>query len=283
MDEMDCRVLTELRRSGNITKTAQKLFITQPAITKRIQKIEEELGCELLLRSKKGVVFTPAGEAILPHVASILDNSRIIREQAQASQAGICGSLSLGSSLNFAHYRLPSLLKQYLDLYPRVNVQIVTGQSRDLYHMLQQGDISVAILRGTYSWEEGIEHLSTEPMCLVCSRENAGRPLSEYPYIGRETDPNLTVRLQIWLNSHGLGEIPISMRINDIDTCKEMVRHGIGWCILPQICLSDFDGYREELFFHDGTPFVRNTYVLYRNLYRELPQVSLFLEMLGRS
>lgn len=283
MDEMDCRVLTELRRSGNITKTAQKLFITQPSITKRIQKIEEELGCELLLRSKKGVVFTPAGEAILPHVASILDNSRIIREQAQASQAEICGSLSLGSSLNFAHYRLPSLLKQYLDLYPKVNVQIVTGQSRNLYHMLQQGDISVAILRGTYSWEEGIAHLSTEPMCLVCSRENASRPLNEYPYIGRETDPNLTVRLQTWLNSHGLGEIPIPMRINDIDTCKEMVRHGIGWCILPQICLSDFDGYQEELFFHDGTPFVRNTYVLYRNLYRELPQVSLFLEMLGRS
>ena len=49
MDEKDCELLLELKQSKNITKTAQKLFITQPALTKRIQKIEEELQCQLLL------------------------------------------------------------------------------------------------------------------------------------------------------------------------------------------------------------------------------------------
>ncbi len=51
MDEKDCELLLELKQSQNITKAAQKLFITQPALTKRIQKIEEELQCQLLLRT----------------------------------------------------------------------------------------------------------------------------------------------------------------------------------------------------------------------------------------
>ena len=63
MDEKDYELLLELYEQKNITKVAQKLFLTQPAISKRIQKMEEELQCQLFLRSKKGVLFTPAGEA----------------------------------------------------------------------------------------------------------------------------------------------------------------------------------------------------------------------------
>lgn len=54
MDEKDYELLLELNESKNITKAAQKLYMTQPAITKRIQKMEEELQCTLFLRSKKG-------------------------------------------------------------------------------------------------------------------------------------------------------------------------------------------------------------------------------------
>ena len=63
MDEKDYELLLELYEQKNITKVAQKLFLTQPAISKRIQKMEEELQCQLFLRSIKGVLFTPAGEA----------------------------------------------------------------------------------------------------------------------------------------------------------------------------------------------------------------------------
>ena len=68
--------------------------------------------------------------------------------------------------------------------------------------------------------------------------------------------------------------------MDDIDTCKEMARHGLGWCILPQICLDDFDGYWEKLFLADGSPFVRNTYVLYKKPYGQLPQIRRFLDYL---
>jgi len=280
MDEKDYELLITLYETKNITRAAGKLFMTQPAITKRIQKMEEELQCSLLLRSKKGVMFTPSGERIIPYAAQILSNTRLLREQAVSSQEVICGSLNIGASVNFAHYQLPALLKEYTHRYPLVDIRIVTGQSRDLYHMLKRDEISIAILRGEYSWDDGMELIATEPMCLVCSQENKGRPLGDYPYIGRSTDAVLTAKLRRWRDANGLSGLVTKLYINDIDTCKEMVKNGLGWCILPKICLNGFDGYMEELSLDNGEPFVRNTYVLYRRPYDTLPQVKLFLNHL---
>ncbi len=280
MDEKDYEVLLDLNKSKNITKTAQNLFMTQPAITKRIQKMEEELQCTLFLRSKKGILFTPAGEQILPYAAEILANSRKLKEQILMSQNQVCGTIRLGSSLNIAHYRLPRILKEYTDQYPLVDVQITTGQSKHLFQLLNRDEISIAIIRGRFAWDEACTLISTEPMCLVCSRENQGRPLTDYPYIGRHTDSDLSARIDRWLAAHNLAQLRPHMWIDSIDACKEMARYGLGWCILPRICLDDFDGYTEDLFMEDGSPFLRNTYVLYKHQYAKLPQVKLFLDAL---
>lgn len=281
MDEKDCELLLKLYEIKNITKTAEKLYITQPAITKRIQKIETELQCEILLRSKKGVVFTPAGESIIPYAASILKNSKLLKEQALLSKNKVCGTLNIGCSLNFAHYYLPKILKKYTTLYPDVDVQIIAGQSKDLYNMLQRDEISFAILRGEFQWADEMKLVSSEPMCLVCSNDNVGRPLSDYPYIGHHTDVMLDSLINNWLASHNLSNLKPKFWINNIDACKELAKQGLGWCILPKICLDNFDGYVEELFLNDKTPFVRNTYVLYKQPYDKLTQVKLFLELLN--
>ena len=159
-------------------------------------------------------------------------------------------------------------------------MQITTGQSKHLFQLLNRDEISIAIIRGQYAWDEACQLISSEPMCLVCSRENQGRPLTDYPYIGRHTDSDLSARINQWLAAHDLAQIRPHMWIDSIDACKEMVRYGLGWCILPQICLRDFDGYMEDLYMEDGTPFLRKTYVLYKHLYAELPQVKLFLDAL---
>ena len=64
MDKRDYELLLALDQHKNITKAAQSLYMTQPAITKRIQKMEEELHCPLLIRSKRGVLLTPAAESL---------------------------------------------------------------------------------------------------------------------------------------------------------------------------------------------------------------------------
>ncbi len=280
MDKRDYELLLALNQYKNITKAAEALYMTQPAITKRIQKLEEELHCTLLIRSKRGVIFTPAAESILPYAGTILKNMEQIEELAAASQNYVCGTLRLGCSLNYAHYRLPAILKKYTDLYPKVEVHITTGQSRELYKMLSKEEISLAILRGEYDWDGKKILLSSEPMCLICNNEYIGKSLTDYPYISHNTDSGLNSQLFSWFESRGLNGIRRNFQIDSIDTCKEMVMYGLGWSILPSICLKDFYGYTEALYWPDGTPFVRNTYLLCQPTSDRLPQVKKLLEML---
>ena len=146
--------------------------------------------------------------------------------------------------------------------------------------MLKRDQFDLAILRGHYDWNEETFPISVEPMCLVCSHENAGKPLDQYPYIRRHTDLDQAGQINQWLNRHGLSHLSSTLRIDNIDTCKEMARYGLGWCILPQICLSDFDGHVQELTLENGEPFTRSTYALCRSNYSRLPQVELFLNLL---
>ena len=67
MYNQDYQLLLDLYETQNITKAGQRHFLTQPAVTKRIKRIEEELGCELVLRTQRGIVFTAAGEQVIPY------------------------------------------------------------------------------------------------------------------------------------------------------------------------------------------------------------------------
>lgn len=283
MDEKDCELIEMLWETRNITKAAERLFTTQSALTKRIQKLEEELGCELFIRSRKGVLFTPVAERILPYVRQVSDSMDRIRSQVAIYRKEVAGTLKLGVSINFARYRLADVLKGFMDQYPNVDIHVSTMQSTNLYQSLVKNEISIAIVRGSFKWNEGMVTLSEEPVCLVTAREHAGEPLNSYPYIGRHTDAGFYDKIQLWRAENGCQESRTNLWVDDIGSCLEMVSRGIGWSILPEICLKQFDGQITPLYFKDGTSFTRSSHILYKHDYFELPQVKKFIqEVLAR-
>mgnify|MGYP001141929921 FL=1 len=283
MDEKDCELIEMLWETRNITKAAERLFTTQSALTKRIQKLEEELGCELFIRSRKGVLFTPVAERILPYVRQGSDSMDRIRSQVAIYRKEVAGTLKLGVSINFARYRLADVLKGFMDKYPNVDIHVSTMQSTNLYQSLVKNEISIAIVRGSFKWNEGMVTLSEEPVCLVTAREHAGEPLNSYPYIGRHTDAGFYDKIQLWRAENGCQESRTNLWVDDIGSCLEMVSRGIGWSILPEICLKQFNGQITPLYFKDGTPFTRSSHILYKHDYFELPQVKKFIqEVLAR-
>ena len=283
MDEKDCELIEMLWETRNITKAAERLFTTQSALTKRIQKLEEELGCELFIRSRKGVLFTPVAERILPYVWQVSDSMDRIRSQVAIYRKEVAGTLKLGVSINFARYRLADVLKGFMDQYPNVDIHVSTMQSTNLYQSLVKNEISIAIVRGSFKWNEGMVTLSEEPVCLVTAREHAGEPLNSYPYIGRHTDAGFYDKIQLWRAENGCQESRTNLWVDDIGSCLEMVSRGIGWSILPEICLKQFDDQITPLYFKDGTPFTRSSHILYKHDYFELPQVKKFIqEVLAR-
>lgn len=282
MDELDYQFLLELYEQKSITRVARQQYLTQSALTKRIQHVEDELGCQLIIRSKQGVAFTPAGESVIDSCRKIVQEQESMRDALNRIQGIVGGTLHIGCSANFCRYRMPEVLLQYREQYPNVDVKIETGHSDDLYNMLLENKLSIAIIRGDHVWEDGSILLSSEPLCLVRARDKRDCDLADYTYIGHHTDVKEEKLIARWIRENN---IPTGRElwINDIGSCKRMAEVGIGWSILPSICLDQFDGDVIPLQLKDGTPLVRNTYVLYRPACIELLQVSKFIELLTKN
>lgn len=282
MDERDIELFQDLMTTKNITKTAQNLFMTQSAVTKRLHKLEGELGVPLFLRTVKGLIATPSADGIVKEMGQLQASLLKIRSQSQYDAGHLTGTLKIGVSVNYARYVLPPILKQYMTDFPDVKIEVTTGQSLDLYQKLQNHQLFLAVIRGSFPWEEETRLISQEQVYAVTSKENEGIPFSQLPYIYRRSDKPFIERIQRWKAENKIQETASRIQVNDIAACLAMVSCGIGWSILPEICLKDQkDLLLTPLAFRDGTPFIRRTFVLYQDEYATLPQVKIFLERLG--
>lgn len=279
MDERDFELLADLAKTRNLTKSAQRLYTTQSALTKRIQKLEEDLGAQLFLRTKKGLLLTPVLEEILPHLNRITASLEQIRNLASSSEGEIAGTLSLGVSSNYARYRLPAVLEEYAAHYPKVELHINSHRSPLLYKSLQENNISMAIIRGEYPWRDGDIVLSEEQICLVVGEGNKDVPLNRLPHIARETDSAYISDLFRWRNEQGLLPSFSDLVISDVPTVITLVERGFGWAVLPAICLENFKGVVRPLRFKNGKYLTRKTHILYRSDYFYLPQVRAFIDI----
>lgn len=282
MDEKDFELLQTLGESRNITKAADKLFITQSALSKRIKSIERELGVEILLRSHQGIRFTPSGETVLAHSRAAAREMEQMRIQLDSMQGEVCGTLNAGISINYALYRLPDAMADYHRTFPKVKLQITTGQSRYLHRQMLEGSLDVAIIRGEYQWEGMRFLLGQENVSVICAKEFENRPLSDYLYIGRKTDTSLESQTLRWMNENGLGSQDAGFCVDSITACVEMVKRGLGWGIVPEIALNNFDGCVRPCVFENGEPFVRKTYLICQKEALALPQVNAFVELLKK-
>lgn len=282
MDEKDFDLLQALADSKNITKAAEKLYITQSALSKRIRAIEQELGVELLLRSHQGIRFTPAGETVLAHCRQASRELAQMRRNLDALQGETCGTLNAGISINYALYRLPDVMAAYHKAYPKVKLQITTDQSRNLYRKMMEGSLDMAVIRGEFPWDGMQFLLSQENMVVICARELENQPLSDCLYISRKTDPMLESMTLRWRKENGLEHQSEVFCVDSITTCVEMVKRGLGWGIVPEIGLNGFSGCVRPCVFENGEPFVRKTYLMCQKEALALPQVSAFVELLKK-
>ena len=280
MDDQDYQLLTMLEQTSNITHAANRLYITQSSISKRIYLLEKELGITLMIRSRQGIHFTPEGEIVLHHIHAVLDELGRMKQELNQSQNLINGTLRAGISINYAFYRLPDQLAAYKKRYPLVDTQLTTANSRELYQLLLNGQIDLAVLRGEYRWKGERLLLSREKLCIITDTADENRPLTDFPQISRRTDIELEREISQWMRENKIMPTTRGILVDNIATCVEMVRRGLGWCIVPEICLTDFSGSIRPMYFADGEPLLRSTYLMYSQNALQLPQVRAFVDIM---
>lgn len=279
MDEKDLELLLTLYETKNITQASGKLYLSQPSLTKRLQQIEADLGTNLVLRSKRGIEFTPSGDQAVQHARKIQSELSILRELLKTNSNNVSGILHLGASAHYAQYTLPRILKIYTNNFPDSDVHVTVGKSQKLCNKLMNQELSLAMIRGDYTWKEGKILISKEPVYLIHSRENKNKSLSQLPYIWRNSDTLFNGQIIQWLLEQEMPTDGFKYNVDSYSTCIEMVRCGLGWTIAPEICLSDFDGVAIPLKFGNGENFTRSTYLFYREFAYQFPQVQAFINL----
>lgn len=279
MDEKDIELMLILDRERNITRAAEKLYISQSSLTRRIQALEKELNTTLVISSNRGTSFTYQGERLLSHCKAISMQFQNLRNEIQTNSKVISGTLRIGVSHMFATQILPELLKSYLESNPQIELSIAVDRSKNILNYFEEGDYSIAIIRGTHSTNHQSTLLSSDPICLAYYKEIAFDQLKNVPYLEYRTRSSLQYQISRWLAENNLLDLNTVISTSRMDILLAFVKAGIGWSIIPQMGLSQFSGYIQPLYWKsDHTPFYRNTSLLFRKEQLQVPVISSFID-----
>ena len=140
------RIFYTVANTGNISKAAKELYISQPAISKSIQKLEESVGCKLFSRSSRGVVLTDEGKLLYEHVSEAFETLTMGEEKIKRSIELGVGHLKIGVSSTLCKYLLLPYLKEFIRQNPHISISISCQSTNDTLKLLEDNKIDIGLI-----------------------------------------------------------------------------------------------------------------------------------------
>ncbi len=140
------RIFYAVANTGNISKAAKELYISQPAISKSIQKLEDSIGVKLFHRSSRGVTLTSEGELLYAHVKSAFEVLTLGEDKLRRSIALGMGHLTIGVSSTLCKYILLPYLKDFIKKNPHINISIACHSTNHTLKLLEDGKLDIGLI-----------------------------------------------------------------------------------------------------------------------------------------
>ncbi len=140
------RIFYTVANTGNISKAARELYISQPAISKSLQKLEESLGCRLFSRSSRGVLLTDEGRLLYEHVKEAFETLTLGEEKLKRSIELGVGHLKIGVSSTLCKYLLLPYLKEFIKRNPHISISINCQSTNETLKLLEDNKIDIGLI-----------------------------------------------------------------------------------------------------------------------------------------
>ncbi|MCU7934503.1 MAG: LysR family transcriptional regulator [Candidatus Thiodiazotropha sp. (ex Dulcina madagascariensis)] len=240
------RAFVQVAREGSFSQAAESLYLTQPAISKRVAGLENELAVRLFDRVGRQVLLTEAGRQLLPRAAHIIHELTDIRRELSNLSGRIAGRLAMGTSHHIGLHRLPAILRSFTDRYPEVELDIRFMESEKACQSVEHGELELAVVTLPL---EPAEPLHTDvvwmdPLTVVVGLDHplANRRQVHLPEL--VTHPAVlpsrgtyTRALLEQCVSRYQQQVNCSLSTDYLETLKMMASIGLGWSLLPEILL----------------------------------------------
>lgn len=140
------RIFYTVAKTGNISKAAKELYISQPAISKSIQKLEESVNCKLFSRSSRGVILTDEGQLLFNHVSEAFETLTLGEEKLKRSIELGVGHLKIGVSSTLCKYLLLPYLKEFIREKPHITISISCQSTNETLKLLEDNKIDIGLI-----------------------------------------------------------------------------------------------------------------------------------------
>lgn len=236
----------EAARRGNVSRAADALFLTQPALSARLKGLEAELGVELLIRSKRGVRLSDAGQEFLPYAQRALDAVADGRQFVAEVARGGRGRLAIGAAPSVSTSVLPSMLTRFRVEHPNVQLVVRTGHSEEILEMVLREQVEVGLVRELRHPEIAATPLYEDELVLVVEpshpfarrrRLKVADFASEHLILFDRTSTYHELTSTMFREA---GVVPRGvMELDTIDAAKKMVEQGLGVALLPHTAVAE--------------------------------------------
>ena len=235
--------------AGSFSLASEQLYLTQPAISKRVAQLESELDTRLFDRIGRTISLTESGKALLPRAQHILLELEDSRRAISNLSGKIAGRLGIGTSHHIGLHRLPPILRHYTATYPDVELDLHFMDSEEACRAVLHGDLEIGIvtlplaaprdLQMRLVWPDPLDFIvNPEHPLLTATTPITPAQLCEHPAILPAAGTYTREIIEQAFRPYGL-HIPIRMGTNYLETIKMMVSVGLGWSVLPRSMLSE--------------------------------------------
>jgi DNA-binding transcriptional LysR family regulator len=250
MNLHELQTFVSIARLGGLTRAAGQLHRSQPAITRRIKLLEDQLGVPLLERGRGGTMLTEAGRTFLPYAEAVLAAVKDGVQAVQALQQEDHGVVSLAIVGTLAGTTIVEQLRRFSARHRNARLELRTANSFEVSDMVRRGEVSLGLRYfGDPSSELISQQISEERIVVVCSAQHkwAGRRLRDAEQLRadqwfslpmtrhRDSFAHLVTRQ---LASARLYDVPV-MAIDSLTAQKRLIEAGIGIALLPESSIQE--------------------------------------------
>lgn len=148
MDFSNLKAFYQVAMSGNFSRAAGELFVSQPALSRQVAALEKELGLQLFTRHGRQVVTTDAGRRLLVYAEKIISLSNEAKKEMLEFKDLTTGELTVGASTTIANYLLPKFLAMYQMKNPGISINLKVGNSTQIEEMTTEGRVDLGLVAG---------------------------------------------------------------------------------------------------------------------------------------
>lgn len=277
ISQADLRYFIELAKTLHLTRAAERLAVTQPTLSHSLKRLENEIGCELFVRSKKGLKLTSAGEKLQYSASDLLTRWDEIKSSALGDVELEQGVIKIGCHTAVAQYVFKDVIPDFLKKHPKINIQLVHGLSRHMTEQVISSQLDVAFAVNP------IEHpdLIIKEICQdeVCLWKAKGCLNDDVLFVDANLVQSQNILSKLQKKGHVFTRIVES---SSLEVISNMVANRAGMAIVPSRVVKQYEESKLEKV-KDSPVFNDRICLVYKNEFRKLKRGQLFIEAVKKS